>query len=116
MKGAAATSVEICAVTEIKSADGIAASRTQRVASRQVGAGTAASSSVALCVVPRGERSISAPHQAINAISTRKKMAQVQRCWLSVVKGSTANGYEISARKLPILLAAYKKYGFAAAG
>src|SRR3954453_13128520 len=106
MKGAAATSVEMCAVTEIKSADGIAARITQRTASRQVGAGAASSSCRAVASAVRGERSISTPHQAINAISTTKNTAQVQRCCPRVVSGSTAKGYEISARKLPTLLAA----------
>ena len=62
MKGAAAMSVEMCAVTEISSAEGTAASTTQRAASRQVGA------RLGRClrrrrVAAARERSISTPHQ-----------------------------------------------------
>ena len=91
MKGAAAMSVEMCAVTEISSAEGTAASTIQRAASRQVGAGTRHVFRRRLrcraCV-----RSISTPHHAISAISATNSTAQAQRCWPSVVNGSTTNG------------------------
>src|SRR5262249_33979046 len=98
-----AMSVEICAVTEISSADGTAASTIQRAACAQLGAGVGA----ALAAAARGaDCSISRPDQAISAISTMNSAAQTWRSLTSAVNGSTTNGYEISARKLPTLLAA----------
>ena len=90
MKGAAAMSVEMCEVTEISSADGTAASTTQRAACCQVGAATGTSSATTSLL--RMVRSISTPHHAISAISATNSAAQTQRCWPSVVNGSTTNG------------------------
>src|SRR5215210_6374954 len=105
MNGAAAMSVEMCEVTEMSNADGIAASATQRATVLQDGAASD-KASVLGASVGRGERSISQPHHAISAISTKNSTVQPHLCWPRLVSGSITNGYETSARKLPILLAA----------
>src|SRR5438552_8809945 len=105
MNGAAAMSVEMCEVTEISNADGMAASETQRAASAQVGAGSGSASAAGTCE-DRAERSISTPHHTMSTISTTNSTAQPRVCCPSVVSGSITNGYESNARKLPMLLAA----------
>src|SRR4029077_7073589 len=98
MKGAAAMSVEMWAVTEISSADGTAARTIQRPACCQLGAGVAAVSSIATA---RGaDCSISRPHQAISAISATNSAAQTQRCAPRVENGSTTNGDDNSGQTL----------------
>src|SRR5207247_8562817 len=39
------------------------------------------------------------------------KMAQIRVCWRTVSAGSMITGYASNASRLPMLLAAYKKYG-----
>jgi hypothetical protein len=81
----------MCEVTEMSSAEGIAASTTQRAAFAQVGADPENASATGTSAV-RIERSISTPHHAISTISTTNSTAQPRVCWPSVVSGSIANG------------------------
>lgn len=67
MKGAAAMSVEMCAVTETSSADGTAASATKLAASRQPGGGAGSARAASADAFP--VRSIVHPQAAISAMS-----------------------------------------------
>ncbi len=67
--GAAATSVEICAVTAIKRPDGTAARKIQRTRSIQAGGGASLCSASTSTAADSGERSSSTPQPAISAIS-----------------------------------------------
>src|SRR5438046_1910771 len=74
MNGAAAMSVEMCEVTEMSSAEGIAASTTQRAAFDQVGWDSQNASATVTSAV-RIARSISMPHHAISTISNTSSTA-----------------------------------------
>ena len=67
--GAAATSVEICAVTAISRPDGTAARKIQRARRIHGGAGASVSSASTSATAITGERSISTPQAAIRTIS-----------------------------------------------
>jgi len=78
MKGAAAMSVEMCAVDrDQQRRGGPRRARPQRAACLQVGAG--AEISAATTSLLRMVRSISTPHQPISAISATNSAAQAQR-------------------------------------
>src|SRR5581483_1125428 len=68
--GAAATSVEICAVTATSSPDGTAARKIQRARCAHVSAGVLDSSTSRSAAASAGERNSSAPQPAIRTIST----------------------------------------------
>ena len=76
--GAAAMSVEMCAVTAIRKAEGTAASPTQIAASRHVGSASSAASDFCAGNALRERRS-STPHTAIMAISRKNRIDQVGR-------------------------------------
>jgi hypothetical protein len=67
--GAAATSVEICAVTAIRRPDGTAARKIQRARKLHGGAGASVSSAAISTAADAGERSNSSPQAAIRMIS-----------------------------------------------
>ena len=62
-------SVEICAVTAIKSPDGTAARKIQRARRIQAGAGAALSSASTSTAAEAGERNSNTPQAAIRTIS-----------------------------------------------
>src|SRR4051794_26927410 len=99
--GAAATSVEICAVTAINSPDGTAARKIQRKRSGQFGATASTSSLVAAATT--GERSNNMPQPAISTTNKPYSAVQIRFCVCSENIGSSSTGYDSSARKLPIL-------------
>ncbi len=97
-------SVEICAVTATSSPAGTAA-RTIHATARRTGGGAAASCGSPAARV-RPARTNTTPQAAISRMRTQNPADQARLWSVSRVSGSTASGYEISARKLPTLLAA----------
>src|SRR5260221_7433192 len=101
-------------VTASSKIDGTAASATQRP--RRVHAIGSASASIATrAAVDTPRRHTTAAH--VNERSSRTTYPTVHSlAWSCKRKlGSTSSGYAISAMKLPLLLAAYRKYGSPAA-
>src|SRR5262245_23624207 len=106
----------MCAVTAISRPDGTAASPTQVAASSHVGGAASASAVSAGSGKALRERRSSTPQPAISTISAKNPTDHMVVWSPRRVSGSTTNGYEMSARKLPTLLAAYRKYGSRADG
>src|SRR5262245_65477674 len=108
--GAAATSVETCAVTAISSPDGTAETKIQRPIVTQVGLGA-----VLLCPgsaeLRRGALSIKTAQPATSKMSSTKPRLQIRFCICSVKAGSNSEGYASNARKRLTFEAEKGKYG-----
>src|SRR4051812_1076836 len=92
--------------------DGTAANRSQRTLVAPVGAGSStAGPGLELAAGARagGAFLTAFPHIRISTTSPTKPAAQSHACSTSRRFGSTTNGYATRARRLPTLLAAYRK-------
>src|SRR5437870_13846990 len=104
------------AVTATSSPDGTAASTIHTSTFRQVGGVASSAPGASIADTLLEDRRSSMPQAAISTRSTPKPIDQYNACSPSRMNGSIAAGYDISARTLPKLLAAYRKYGSFAAG